>query len=199
MDRSEPGDQARLLLARMTTKTSAMEPAIGSGRTGLTIQSMVAGAVSGIRRQGPKGQWLPDLSKQRLLLYLWAGHTSERDRDRLLSSLICEAAGLWPDVWRPVEPGSMRKLLTLIIDEKMNPTICRGCSGKGQVLYRGEWVIHGPCRGLGKYPWGTRRLAELYQVSRKTWKKKYRSRHQFLMNLVNDLESGALRDLREQL
>ena len=187
----EPGDGTRLLLARLTPH--GLDPRVPVARGVSPISAAeIAAAIGCVTRAGPDGTRLPDTPAQHLLLYLWGGHDSDRDREILLLHLAAEATKWLPRGWKPATPGELRQLLEVAVAERRDPRVCRTCAGTGEVLAGGARATCPACGGLGWRPWGARVLAERFGVGRHAWETRWAKLYSRVAQMLEAVEGRGL-------
>ena len=184
-------DRTRAALARLTPRGLDPRAPVGRGAPALTAAE-IAAAIGLVTRAGPDGVRLPDAPAQHLLLYLWGGHDTDRDRELLLLHLAGEATKWLPWGWKPATPGELRQLLEVAVAERRDPRVCRTCAGTGEVLAGGERAPCPVCGGLGWRPWGARVLAECFGVARHTWETRWAKRYARVAQMLEAVEGRGL-------
>ncbi len=202
-------EREKRLLARLGPKLYGIRAGAGgthTGSYGLSPNDIAAG-VSCICRPGPNGVPMADEPKQRLVMYIWAGHNSSSDLNKVLDGLILEASKFIR--WKP-ERHELSRLACLALLEHIYPTPCRTCSATGEVYamkgvagqkakrYSGL-VQCTACRGTGRRPWGRRRLADLFGVTEWDWRKRLARPYGQLQIMVRWMEDRALVQIRRAL
>lgn len=184
-------DRTRAALARLTPRGLDPRAPVGRGAPALSAAE-IAAAIGCVTRAGPDGLRLPDTPAQHLLLYLWGGHDSDRDRELLLLHLAGEATRWLPRGWKPATPGELRQLLEVAVAERRDPRVCRTCAGTGEGLEGGERATCPACGGLGWRPWGTRMLAERFGVGRHAWETRWARLYARVAQMLEAVEGRGL-------
>ena len=216
MDQPLPLEREKRLLARLGPKLNGLNARFGASTTrgAVLTPNDVAAGVSFVRRPARDGTFIPDTSKQRLVMYIWAGHNSTSDLDKVLTGLVGEASR--HVTWKP-KPGEIRKLAGLALLEHIWPTPCRSCSATGQVYekvyYAKSQGLNQPsyaasrlelstckaCGGTGRRAWGRHRLASLLEVTEWEWRRVWAKRYYRMQTMVRWMELRALAQIRRAL
>jgi hypothetical protein len=184
-------DRTRLALARLTPRAPDPRAPVGGGAPAWSPAD-IAAALGFVTRAGPEGARLPDRPAQGLLLYLWAGHDTDRERETLLLHLAGEATLWLPPGWKPERPGQLRRLIGITLDERRAGRVCRHCAGAGEVLAEGARTPCPACAGLGWRPWGARLLAERFGVTRHAWQARWAGPYARMAQMLEAVEGRGL-------
>ena len=191
-------DWIRVVLGRLTPAGRDPRAPVGRGAPALTAAD-IAAALGFVTRRGPGGEPVPDRPAQRLLLYLWAGHDSLRDRETLLLHLAEEATRWLPPGGVPEAPGELRRLLEIALDERRLTRLCLRCIGTGVVPDGGRLVFCPICGGLGWRRWGAQRLAEAFGVTRHAWRERWAKPYARIVQMLEDVERRGVAAVRRAL
>jgi hypothetical protein len=189
---ADPGENVRRALARLAVSGKDWRDPRGGGIPELTAAD-IAGAVG----------YVDGVAAQYLVLYLWAGHDTLRDRQRLCLYLAGEASR-WAreEGWKDGKPGELQRLAGMALDEMADASdyVCRTCSGSGGItLPNGKPAICSACGGVGRHWRGERLNASRWGCTREVWRSRYAAVYRRMVAMLSEMESLALGQIARAL
>lgn len=180
---------ARRLLARMSPGTQQLQRGFGNDPNAL-CQADVSLAAGRIR----------DPLTYRWIIYRYGGHDTERDWQRLVTSIVCELSR-WAvqERWRMrgggLGTGRLQRFAQLWITETAHPHRCRRCKGSGEAFSADEhrMMLCPQCGGSGVTQWSNQQRARWMGIRHSAWQKTWQDRYGRLGQHMNAKEAHGLR------
>lgn len=177
------------ILAKLAAKASGMDPSIpATDKSGMT-QADVAASLAGTHR----GAVL-------LIRVKWAHEVGLCDE---LVRLSLAEASKFAYKWKKskhMRPGLVRSMITIALEEVINPRQCGKCSGRG-IVYKKFGVVEECriCEGTGRKSRSMRSIAGELDIPRESWRREWRFRYVQIVSMLNDWENEALRNMSKRL
>ncbi len=96
---------------------------------------------------------------------------------------------------------TLRMLVWLVIDELVEPQLCRSCQGRGNIFAKKRLLIEKchVCRGAGVRERGDRARARFIHVDYRGWRRRWRERHRLVYVPLAETAARTLREMNKKL